>query len=581
MSFATFLWLLPLSATAAVLALGAARALDRRRPPMTPVSLFGDAPAGVVFLFDGQRLVDATDRARALLGNGWAGAGAWARLVAHLSADFPDLEEAIATLPERGRLRLNGRGGDSLSLLAEWRGGLRRITLAEPHTETETILPDAMSLRAQEQELEALRRTADAAPLAICRQAADGRILWANSAYMDLVVRQHGAEAALSWPVPVLFADVPRDGRMRVKLDLAAPAADDADLPGSNARNVASAPSLATMQPQGFAEPPSGFAHAPAEAPTPETLWFDCRSVPVEEGRILFATPADATVRAEASLHNFLLTLARTFAHLPIGLAIFDQQRRLQMFNPALTDLTRLPVTFLSARPSLFAVMDAMREGGMLPEPRDYKAWRRQIAGLESGQAADLQETWMLPDGTSYRFTARPQAEGALALLIEDITDEMARARRHHAHLELGQSVIDTLDEAIVVFDTSGAVVMANDALHALWSTTAEASLLAPGLETMVADWQAQSAQTTFWQDLVNFAATPGQRTPWRSEVRLTDGRKIACRIEPVSGQATLVAFRLDQDGVAEAPHTGLRRASGAAGQPGLVAVPTPQPSPG
>ena len=69
---------------------------------------------------------------------------------------------------------------------------------------------------------------------------------------------------------------------------------------------------------------------------------------------MMFALPADAAVRAERSLREFVQTLTKTFADLPIGLAIFDQSRKLQLFNPSLIDLTRLPTGFLTARPTLF-----------------------------------------------------------------------------------------------------------------------------------------------------------------------------------------------------------------------------------
>lgn len=506
MAATTLLWLFPLATLAAGAVLGGLRLLERRNG-MAQGSIFGAADPGAVFLFDGQTLIDASDRARALLGLRQGGAGAWPRLMAHLAPHFPDVETSIGALPDVGRLRMTGQGVDPLTLVAEWRGGLRRITLAEPHTESHLMMLDALAQRAQEDELAALRRTAEAAPTPICREAEDGRVLWANAAYIELATQHLGDDAALAWPIPVLFNDIPHDGRMRLKLEITAQGA------------------------------PEGATRAPA--------WFDCRSVPVEGGRIVYALPADAVVRAEANLHNFLLTLTRTFAHLPIGLAIFDQNRRLQMFNPALTDLTRLPVTFLSARPSLFAVIDAMRQGGVLPEPRDYRQWRQKIADLESDRAEDLQETWMLADGTSYRFTARPQAEGTLALLIEDITDDMLRSRLHHAHVELGQSVIDAVDEAIAVFDTAGTLVISNDALRNLWGDAGVDDLHGPDLPAILAHWQSHAAPDPVWQRLSDFVATAGARTGWRTDLRLCDGRALHCRVEAISGQATLVGFTL------------------------------------
>jgi PAS domain-containing protein len=51
-------------------------------------------------------------------------------------------------------------------------------------------------------------------------------------------------------------------------------------------------------------------------------------------------------VRAQQAQKNFVQTLTKTFATLSIGLAIFDRNRQLMLFNPALIDLTALPPIF-------------------------------------------------------------------------------------------------------------------------------------------------------------------------------------------------------------------------------------------
>jgi PAS domain-containing protein len=102
---------------------------------------------------------------------------------------------------------------------------------------------------------------------------------------------------------------------------------------------------------------------------------------------LCYALAADKAVQAETALREFMQTLTKTFADLPIGLAIFDRSRCLQMFNPALTDLTTLPPEMLIARPTLNAFLDAMRARSMIPEPRDYRSWRKQLARLEEEAA--------------------------------------------------------------------------------------------------------------------------------------------------------------------------------------------------
>ena len=170
-------------------------------------------------------------------------------------------------------------------------------------------------------------------------------------------------------------------------------------------------------------------------------------------------------MRAEQSQREFLQTLTKTLADLPAGLAIFDRERQLQLFNPALLDLTGLAAGFPATRLSLYSVLDQLRELRMIPEPRDYRSWRRQISTLETAAAAGHHvETWSLPGGRTYRVTGRPHPGGAIAFLFEDITSEITLTRKFRAELTLGAQVMDALDQALIVFNAVGQVVLTNKA---------------------------------------------------------------------------------------------------------------------
>jgi PAS domain-containing protein len=408
MDWTAGLWLFLVSFGAATLAIFVVSAFAQRKTART--SVFDDRGVGAIFLFDNETMVDASADARALLASMPVRGRAWDKLLAFVAPRFPDFEARITKLPEVGRISIGSTGPSPMTLIAEWRGGLRRITLVDPHTEGQAHLVDSLSLRAQQAEVDSLRQTTDSAPFPIWRETPDGNVVWANVAYLNLVARLDGGDGTLSWPLPKLFPPDTEERRLRLELD------------GGDA-----------------------------------VLWFDRLFYPAGTERILFALPADTAVQAETALREFVQTLTKTFAHLPTALAIFDRQRRLQLFNPALTDLSNLPVDFLSGRPTLFGFLDAMRERRMIPEPKNYKSWRQQMATLERSAAAGVyEETWSLPNGLTYRVTGRPHPEGALALMIEDISDEVTRTRNFRADLELGQTVIDAMDEAIAVFRRQG-----------------------------------------------------------------------------------------------------------------------------
>ena len=475
-----------------------------RRMRARPASIFAEQPSATVFLFDGEVLVDSTPSAKALLNASQTLGGSWVKVLSYLGGHFPDLESQILRLQTEGVLTLASEPGQSrpMILQAEMQGGLTRLVLVDPENDETTPGQDLMVLRAMSEELDFLRHTVTKAPVLIWRERANGDVTWANAAYMLRVGDLSESGQELSWPLPRLFektASTQGASGQRQKLKL------------------------------------SGGRSA----------WYDLVTTGEDDGRLVFALPADAAVQAETALRDFMQTLTKTFAHLHVGLAIFDAQRQLQLFNPALLDLTGLPVDFLSMRPSLLSVLDAMRDRNMIPEPKDYRGWRRQLVELEKAAASGLyEETWSLPGGQTYRVIGRPHPNGAIALMIEDISSEMLRTRRYRADLELGQSVIDQVDEAIAVFSEGGQLVMSNTAYSHIWGSDPSGTLEEASLMSMCAHWRNQSAPTPIWGKLEDFAANQGDRGIWRAEARLLDGRLIDCRFAPLSGGATLTAFR-------------------------------------
>ena len=481
-----------------------------------------------VFLFDDQELLDATSPARALLTAAPMGGTDWTRLVAFLAPRFPGFCDAMATLAQQGRLELGARTDavhpGAMRLIAEDVNGLARITLIDPETEGHGVLVDSLSHRALEDELDLLRSAADLSPALSWRENAAGEVIWANRAYFTRSGAMDCDSGVVSWPLPHLFDRVSAAG-------------------------------------------PTGPRRMKATVADDGITWFDCYSLPTDTGTVHFALPADATVRAERSLREFVQTLTKTFADLPIGLAIFDSQRQLQLFNPALIDLTQLGPDFLSARPTLYAFLDRLREARMMPEPKDYRSWRQQMTELEQASAAGFHaETWSLPSGQTYRVTGRPHPDGAIAFLFEDISSEVSLTRRFRADLELGHEVLEAMDEAVAVFQPSGDLVISNAAFSRLWGFDPSETLGRVTVMDAVRVWQEQSEPSPIWAAARDYATRIGQRPPLPAQIRLRDGREVACRFVSLNGGATLASFRADG-------HAGKARADGTVGMElGIVA---------
>lgn len=479
-----------------------------RPRPVAPWGMAHAAAKSTVFLFDDTKLVDASDNARALFENGCDRLTDWQRLVSLLEARFPEFERAMATLPDTGSVKLQATG-DASVIEAEWLRGVTRIELLDRERGTSDPDLDQHNLATISDELRALRGVVNEAPLLIWKEDVDGGVRWANAAYLEIADRFVAEDEPMGWPLPQLFeklGDAVGSIEDPLRLCLTLPGDDD-------------------------------------------PIWFDCVVETHGEERIFFGFAADRLVQAEASLREFVQTLTKTFAHLPTGLAVFDKERRLALFNPALTDLSGLEPLFLSARPSLFEFLDKLRERQRMPEPKDYKSWRKQISEMESAASSGThQEFWTLPSGQTYRITGRPHPDGAVAFLFEDITSEVSLTRQFRSDLELWQSVVDSLDEAVAVFSRAGVLELSNAAYAELWDCAAADTLGQMTVIDATRNWQTMCEPTPIWGDFRDFVDLSGERTDWTALVRRKDGRLISCRFVPLAGHATLAAFSLPED---------------------------------
>lgn len=474
-----------------------------RRQPVSAVPPAPPDPKALekheILLFEDNVLVDATTAGYAMLGNEGEGSD-WSLLVGAVADRFVDFPTSTNQVRDAGQMRLAPRNPDDrCEARLEWLDGAVRVHIrpSDPPPEYQTAQGDAQS------ELAMLQSAADASPFPAWMLRNSGRVGWHNRAYRDLYMRLHGVEPIAEKPVLHTLLDSRRDdGTVRSSITV----------PGSE-----------------------------------DTYWFDVTVVRQAEFSMFYAQDINAVVRAETAQRNFVQTLAKTFAQLSIGLAIFDRNRQLVLFNPALIDLTMLPADFLSARPDFLTFFDRLRDNQMMPEPKDYSTWRDQLADLVAA-AADgrYQETWSLPSGSVYQVSGRPHPDGAVAFLFEDITAEVTLTRRFRSDLELGQSVLDHLDDAIAVFSPNGILAHCNAAYCNLWSVDPGRSFADVTVPDALTIWQEASADTEIWARIGRAISDPDDRNHHRFAFQMSNGQRMSARVRPVQGGATMIAFAPD-----------------------------------
>lgn len=467
----------------------------------------GTGAATVQMLFDDDKLVDATPGAELVLASSESGGEPESldEVLLRLEPRFPDLCATLDGLGPQGRVEILACDG-SIRLEASREGDTLRICLDSEARNRQTVAIGLCELDAIRAEIGALRAVASSLPYPVWRTDSNGAVDWANRAYLDLCRATGAIAEGPIWPVPRLFvfpAAAQGNGVLGKRLWIEKEGVDD---------------------------------------PSP----YEVTAVPQHSGHLCSAIPADGAVRTETSMRDFVQTLTKTFAQISIGLAVFSRDRRMVLFNPALTDLTGVRAEALALRPTLFEFLDSLRDRRMVPEPKDYKSWRNRLAQLTANaNGGGLSETWQMPDGRSFRVAALPQPEGAMALLFEDITSQMIQSRHFRGTLEMLQIVLDRRHEAIVVFAPDGALVLCNDPYDALWGTDLAETVAPVSFEESLQLWKSGTRPDPVWGDFPRSAAGTDAASPdgWAARFILNDGRKLDCRASVLPGNCLMVEF--------------------------------------
>ncbi len=278
--------------------------------------------------------------------------------------------------------------------------------------------------------------------------------------------------------------------------------------------------------------------------PDGATNWFEVTAHPTEAGHMRHATNITPLVKAEEAQRTFVQTLAKTFAHLSIGLAIFDRRGQLGIFNPALVDLTGLQANFLAGQPTMMSFFDALRENRRMPEPKNYKTWRQDIAEvIAAASGGQYRETWTLEDGRTYVVQGRPHPDGATAFLIEDISAEVTLSRSFRADMEQFETLLDNIDDALAVFSSAGVLTFCNAAYRNMWGQNPEAAFADVTITDAVALWSKTASTKGGWDKVTEFAKTIGHRTATDFAVRFANETTLQCTLSPLAYDATLIRF--------------------------------------
>jgi len=153
---------------------------------------------------------------------------------------------------------------------------------------------------------------------------------------------------------------------------------------------------------------------------------------------------------------------------LSAGVAQFDARRQLTFANQPFLRIFGLKPTVLVDPSPFERLLDLARDGGRVPEARDFPAWRREKAEWFLASEAQ-EEAWTLADGTHLRVVAQPLPDGGLLLIAEDRTEQLRLSANRDTLLRTRTATFDSLFESIAVFAPDGKLQLWNRRFAADW----------------------------------------------------------------------------------------------------------------
>ncbi|MEM7744679.1 MAG: PAS-domain containing protein [Pseudomonadota bacterium] len=263
-----------------------------------------------------------------------------------------------------------------------------------------------------------------------------------------------------------------------------------------------------------------------------------------DSSRIGFATDAGMAATAERTLTRFVQTMTETFAHLTVGLAIFDRNQTLALFNPALVQMWQVEPAWLARRPSLRDIIDELRATRRLPESQDFHKWRARLLGLfENTEAADYEDLWHLADGSNIRVLARPHPHGSLAFIFDDVTERVRLEQRYRHSIDLRRATLDRLTEGIAVFGPNGLLQFVNQAFHEIWGTDSDTAYAAMHARQLVSLCGSLCVSEGVWQRMHRFITGEEGRRTWEAPLEMGSGRVLRVRVAPLPDGSTMAVF--------------------------------------
>lgn len=210
------------------------------------------------------------------------------------------------------------------------------------------------------------------------------------------------------------------------------------------------------------------------------------------------------------------------------AVAQFDEARNLVFVNQPFLRLFSVSPAFVADTPPFDRVLDRLRDGGRLPEVRDFPEWRRERQGWFLSREA-REEPWHLSDGTHLRVVAQPMPDGGLLMIFEDRTEQLQLSATRDTLLRTRTATFDNLFESLAVFGPDSRLQLWNRRFAADWGLDEEVLGTHPRADVILAHISGKLRRPSQVATIAQvIEAATLERRQQTGRLALADGRTLA-----------------------------------------------------
>ncbi len=234
---------------------------------------------------------------------------------------------------------------------------------------------------------------------------------------------------------------------------------------------------------------------------------------------------------------------ARMLDQIATAIAIFDKSKRLIFYNNSFQQMWQLEASFLESEPSNAEVLDAMRDGKLLPDHPDWRKWREEQ--LDIYQALEPNEDWWhLLDGQTLRVVTTPQNTGGANWIFENVTEKLALESNYNALIRVQGETLDHLNEAVAVFGSDGKLRLFNPALEELWSQGELVVSEGLHISKIISNWKASVSNAQALKVILGkVTGFDDTREEFEGRIELANKRTLEYSVVPLPEGQSMLTF--------------------------------------